>query len=91
LKDCTTVVAIEPSANLIPARSDLRDLNHRLFLIAKTWRNFAQQLILVFPTRLKRPGKDLLEMIAVIRLRKLDGLYLARLPVARFSAWALLE
>src|SRR5262249_3157227 len=38
----------------------------RLLLAAKSSGNFAQQLVLLRPARLKRPGEDLLEIIAVI-------------------------
>jgi hypothetical protein len=37
-----------------------------LFLAAKTSGNIAQQLVLLLPPRLERPGEDLLKLIAVI-------------------------
>src|SRR5262249_38989953 len=38
----------------------------RLLLAAKSSGNFAQQLVLLRPARLERPGEDLLELVAVV-------------------------
>jgi hypothetical protein len=41
-------------------------IKHHLFLAAETFGSFTQELILLLPARLKRPGEDLLEMVAVV-------------------------
>ena len=37
-----------------------------LFLAVKSLGNFARELLLLLPPRFQRPGKDLLEMIALV-------------------------
>jgi adenylate cyclase len=73
--------------SLVPAHSGFSYVNHRLFLAAKTSGNFTQQLILFFPARLERPGKDLLKMIAVIHGERAEGAEAAlRCALAMFEA-----